>query len=238
MSFPPDKITDGNISFKNTIRGCVVKFEVTAPQKMSFFEVFNEFLDKHLDWAPLSGHYKVLARLLRRFELYRQKTTRTKFTLILNDFDSTEIERFKEFVINEPKIYDKYPSIYKTASDVVETARKPRRPEKRGENSVIGILKRLRAFFNWCVRRGYLDRTPFATFTGIGSEKYGTPYYITIEERDLIADFDLSDKPALEVQRDIFVFQCLIGCRVSDLLEMTSESIINGAIEYIPVNTH
>ncbi len=118
----PDKITDGNISFKNTIRGCVVKFEVTAPQKMSFFEVFNEFLDKHLDWAPLSGHYKVLARLLRRFELYRQKTTRTKFTLILNDFDSTEIERFKDFVINEPKIYYKYPSIYKAASDVVETA--------------------------------------------------------------------------------------------------------------------
>lgn len=208
-----------------------------ALKKMSFFDVFNEFLDKHLDGAPLSGHYKVLARLLRRFELYRQKTTRTKFTLILNDFDSTEIERFKEFVINEPKIYDKYPSIYKTASDVVETTRKPRRPEKRGENSVIGILKRLRAFFNWCVRRGYLDRTPFATFTGIGSEKYGTPYYITIEERDLIADFDLSDKPALEVQRDIFVFQCLIGCRVSDLLEMTSGSIINGAIEYIPNKT-
>lgn len=87
------------------------------------------------------------------------------------------------------------------------------------------------------MRRGYLDRTPFATFTGIGSEKYGTPYYITIEERDLIADFDLSDKPALEVQRDIFVFQCLIGCRVSDLLEMTSGSIINGAIEYIPNKT-
>ena len=119
---PPDKITDGNLSFKNTIRGCVVKFEVTAPQKMSFFEVFNEFLDKHLDWAPLSGHYKVLARLLRRFELYRQKTTRTKFTLILNDFDSTEIERFKDFVINEPKIYYKYPSIYKAAKLPENTA--------------------------------------------------------------------------------------------------------------------
>lgn len=66
-----------------------------APQKMSFFDVFNEFLDKHFDGAPLSGHYRVLARLLRRFELYGQKTTRTKFTLILNDFDYAEIERFK-----------------------------------------------------------------------------------------------------------------------------------------------
>lgn len=66
-----------------------------APQKMSFFDVFNEFLDKHFDGAPLSGHYRALARLLRRFELYGQKTTRTKFTLILNDFDYAEIERFK-----------------------------------------------------------------------------------------------------------------------------------------------
>ena len=44
-----------------------------APQKMSFFDVFNEFLDKHFDGAPLSGHYRVLARLLRRFELYGRK---------------------------------------------------------------------------------------------------------------------------------------------------------------------
>lgn len=208
-----------------------------VPKKMSFFDVFNEFLNKHLDGVALSGHYKVLARLLRRFELYRQKTTRTKFTLILNDFDSTEIERFKEFVINEPKIYDKYPSIYKTASDVIETARKPSRPEKRGENSVIGILKRLRAFFNWCVKRGYITRTPFASCSSIGAEKYGTPYYITMEERDIIADFDFAGKAALSVQRDIFVFQCLIGCRVSDLIEMTPDSIINGAVEYMPNKT-
>lgn len=42
---------------------------------------------------------------------------------------------------------------------------------------------------------------------------------------------------SLEAQRDIFIFQCLIGCRVSDLLSMTHDSIINGGIEYMPQKT-
>jgi integrase len=41
----------------------------------------------------------------------------------------------------------------------------------------------------------------------------------------------------LATQRDIFVFQCLIGCRVSDLYKMTRRNIIEGAIEYIPRKT-
>ena len=120
---------------------------------------------------------------------------------------------------------------------MVETKRKPRKPEQRGHNAVIAIMKRLRAFFNWCVKRGYITRTPFASCTSIGAEKYGIPYYITLEERDTIADRDFSFKKALEVQRDIFIFQCLIGCRVSDLIEMTPDNIINGAVEYMPNKT-
>jgi integrase len=69
------------------------------------------------------------------------------------------------------------------------------------------------------------------------AEKYGKPYYISLEERNQIADYDLSKFPHLEVQRDIFVFQCLIGCRVSDLLKMTKDNVIDGAIEYIPHKT-
>ena len=33
------------------------------------------------------------------------------------------------------------------------------------------------------------------------------------------------------------MFQCLIGCRVSDLWAMTKSNIVNGAVEYIPRKT-
>lgn len=72
-----------------------------------------------------------------------------------------------------------------------------------------------------------------AKYNGKTTEVYGTPYYITLEARDKIAGYDLSANPSLEAQCDIFIFQCLIGCRVSDLMAMTPGSIINGAIEYM-----
>ena len=66
---------------------------------------------------------------------------------------------------------------------------------------------------------------------------YGTPYYISIDERNKIYRTNLSRHPQLAVQRDVFVFQCLIGCRVGDLYKLTRESIIDGAVEYIPRKT-
>jgi integrase len=35
----------------------------------------------------------------------------------------------------------------------------------------------------------------------------------------------------------MFVFQCLIGCRVEDLMRLTKSNIVNGAIEYVPGKT-
>ena len=39
------------------------------------------------------------------------------------------------------------------------------------------------------------------------------------------------------VYRDIFMFQCLIGCRVSDLNKLTKANIVDGCVEYIPQKT-
>ena len=77
---------------------------------------------------------------------------------------------------------------------------------------------------------------PFRGYT-IPAANYGTPYYITLAERDTIENADLSGRPALEVQRDVFIFQCYLGCRVSDLYRLTRDNIVNGAIEYIPRKT-
>jgi integrase len=73
---------------------------------------------------------------------------------------------------------------------------------------------------------------------------YGTPYYITIEERNKIYSFDVTTiKTAkykderLEISKDMFVLQCCIGCRVKDMLALKQKNVINGAIEYIANKT-
>lgn len=108
-------------------------------------------------------------------------------------------------------------------------------------NSAARRMKRLRSFIRWA--NGLSRYWPIAPLTRnnpfdrfrIMDEQYGTPFYLTIEERNRLADAKLP--PRLSVQRDIFVFQCLIGCRIGDLWDMTKDNIINGAIEYIPCKT-
>lgn len=98
------------------------------------------------------------------------------------------------------------------------------------------MLTRFRTFILWAVDNGYTVNNPFKHFT-VGEIVYGTPIYISNEERNKLLAADLSDDKEVETQRDIFVFQCLIGCRVCDLYKMTYESIINDAVEYIARKT-
>ena len=67
---------------------------------------------------------------------------------------------------------------------------------------------------------------------------YGDPFFLTLEERDKVYYADLSGMGATySVYRDIFMFQCLIGCRVSDLNRLTKANIVDGCVEYIPQKT-
>ena len=67
---------------------------------------------------------------------------------------------------------------------------------------------------------GHTSNDPFKQYK-ITEIVYGTPIYITTDERKQLAEADMGDDKQLETQRDIFVFQCMIGCRVSDLYKMT-----------------
>ena len=78
----------------------------------------------------------------------------------------------------------------------------------------------------WAVESGKAQNNPFTHFA-VQECVYGTPYYITIEERNKLYHTNLDHNSALAVQRDIFVFQCLIGCRVGDLYNLTKSNVIN-----------
>jgi len=104
-----------------------------------------------------------------------------------------------------------------------------------GKNGTINELKRLRAFFGYSIKHEWTINYPFKSFT-IEAETYGEPIYITIAERDLLYNADIKDQRLARV-RDLFVFQCLIGCRVGDLTKLTKSNIVNGCIEYIASKT-
>lgn len=203
----------------------------------SFFSLYNDFLKVRDLSKKRNEMYISLGRCLHRFELHRRATSEDSFVLDVNAITANDLMQFEQFYRDEWKLYDEFPEIYTAYPAEMRTHHKTHRPMRRGDNVVIDAMKKLRAFYNWMYAQELTGNRPFDKYEGCKGEKYGTPYYLTIEERDRIADFDLSQRPGLEVQRDIFIFQCLVGCRVSDLRNLRSTNVVRDAIEYVAAKT-
>jgi len=209
--------------------------------KKNFFALFEEYIQKQqLAFDQIKG-YHVLLRTLSRYEESRRILDKEKnFKLDIDKINKETIEDFRSYVRNEKNLADEYPKIFEKllTKYPIEINIKGRSPKlvERGNNTVIKLMKKFKTFFNWLNKQGITNNRPFDGVT-IGTEIYGTPIYITLEERNTIATFDFSERPELAIQRDIFIFQCCIGCRVGDLLKMRKSNIVNDAIEYIPRKT-
>lgn len=127
-----------------------------------------------------------------------------------------------------------------------------------GKNTANTDLKLLKAVFNYCERNGIIDKSPFVQFE-LPKAVYADPIFLAQSELAAIegADFGVfvsyikqslkerikrgeikampSEKQIegfaklLEEKRDIFVFQCRVGCRVGDLLKLTKRNVTEGS---------
>ena len=197
-------------------------------KQMSFFEMFDVFLEKREISQGKKNQYKVFRRILQRYEMYKQLLD-PKFKLSLDTLDGNGIEEIGDYIKKEYKLLEKFPNI-------IEAVNESRQPGPRGQNTANGHYKKLKAFVRWAIDKDYVTNNPFRKFK-IPKDIYGTPYCLTLEDLSQLEKADLSERPSLAVQRDIFVFQCCIGCRVSDLKELTLANVINNEIHYIARKT-
>lgn len=200
----------------------------------AFFESFDKFLDIKKLSDVRKKNFRVIYRALQRFKLYKH------ITLNLDTITDITLQAFEKFLKKEHTFFnkldngtyecvDKYKYIYETLPET-------RPPQPRGQNTINDVFAKLRTFFIWCINNNLTTNNPFKNFK-VQECIYGTPYYLTIKERNQLYNADLSHRPQLAIQRDIFVFQCVIGCRVSDLYRFTKDNVINDCIEYIPRKT-
>ena len=218
--------------------------EAETEHQPTFFEAFEIYINGKKFSANRRKGYPVLCRTLKRYELYTSKP------LTFDDLTADTLRDFENFLKEEHIYYKKAIEQTEKAKgkkihtylDIMEAVPLSRTPEPRGENAISDLMRRFRAFVRWAngldkdykLEKPITNNNPFNAYS-VPKEIYGTPYYITIDERNQLYNAEL-DEP-LATQRDIFVFQCCIGCRVSDLWAMTKASIIDGAVQYIPRKT-
>ena len=198
------------------------KYE-TRPEIVLLSKAFDDYINGGKISSQRQKMAEVVQRSLLRYEAYTGKR------LDLATLSADDIKAFESYLRQECRIVEKHPELLQICPET-------RKIEARSENTINDRLKILRAVVLKAVHAGQTNNNPFINYT-ISDCIYGTPYYITIAERNHLYNFDLSSRPAIEVQRDIFIFQCVIGCRVSDLMKLTRKNLINGAIEYIPQKT-
>ena len=230
--------------------------EVIEKHEKTFYELTDDYIKRRGLAESHARVYHVLQRAVSRYEGFVRLTDRNRkhWTFDINCISREDIEDLTDYLRNESTLAEEYPKLFAKLLKEYPNNVKPghSKVEARGGNTIIKMRTRLKSLFLWFYEEGYTKNRPFDGVK-IGTAKVGTPYYITIEERNKIADTDLAAvwetmtkderKPArmplktLIEQRDIFVFQCFIGCRVGDLLKMTDSCINNGILVYTPHKT-
>ena len=207
-------------------------------QTNKYFESYQKFMEVKGFGLGRQRHYMVLYRMLQRVQAIKKlDITFDSITPdFLRDFEQFLREEHTYFKENKKGIKEpigKYKKIYERLPEA-------RVPGKRGDNHIKGVFKMLRAFQYWAISQELTTNNPFKKYV-IGADTYGTPIYITKEERDQIYTTDLSAHPHLEKQRDIFIFQCHIGTRVTDMYSLKKDNFGHDSqgryLSYIPGKT-
>lgn len=234
---PKTWLVDTVLRFNQERQGIetVIPDPVQEESQPSFLEVFTTYIETHKMADSQKRQYRVIYRALKRFSLY------TGISLEFVDFSAETLRQFEDYLINEHNFIitnDKGEQLIvdRMFSSAYQQVPESRYPAERGKNTIIKMMSRLRAFFNWARKNDYTTGYPFDKYE-LGTAIFATPFYLTKEERTQLYYAKFPTRPGLEVQRDVFVLQSFIGCRVGDYMKMTKDNIIDDAIEYIPRKT-
>lgn len=209
--------------------------------ELRLYDYCQGYVDAHDIVGGYASAYNNLGRILGRFEMYQQSLVNPSFRLFPSKLSGQDLENFRDFVLNEAELAEKNPVLWGKLTAKYPVNAHPKRviqaPNKRGTNYVKALLHLISCLMHWLNDTEVVNNNPFKKIE-IGTVVYATPIYITTAERNTIASFDLSNESStIQEVRDIFVFQCLVGCRVSDLETFTMANISGGFLEYIPIKT-
>ncbi len=194
----------------------------------------TQWAEKYLQSKKFDHHQECNTRGLMvkitRFERYMQKIKKRKnYIMSIELMCADDLREFEAYMLNEHVIQEENPDLFKDFTDrAVKSA--------RSLNTINSNMTLLRTVCNWVRKQGATKNDPFVGYE-MPKTLYGTPYYMTLEERDKVYNCDLSDRPDLAEYRDMFIFQCYVGCRHGDLVSFTPKNIVNGVLEYIPQKT-
>lgn len=235
--------TKGNVNFsKNWLQSVIDAYYTPSEDEgkntvLTLADVVEECMKSKQGAGKISPgvvrRYGVVRRMVQRYQIYRKAEEGEAFVLSHETATRADMEDFRDYVRNEAALCLEHPDVFAAMPGDFTSAK----IQERGENRIISIMKLLRSVFTWCktldvAEPCHTDNDPFKGLL-IGREEYADPYFITIGERKTVA---AAAMPSVHLarQRDIFVFQCLVACRIGDLMKLTRHNIVGNSLSTLP----
>ena len=215
----------------------VVSFFARKKSETLYQRLLRYLEDAHRDGVMGSGRYAVA--LGKAHKLQRFLTIIGMPSIPVPKFTTDLLLQFRQFIYDEYRYVQQYPALYPRGAG-------HRAPSRRLKSTtVVHDLKLLQAFFAELETTEEIRRSPFRS---ISMEKrrfimhvsYDEPVFLRKDELKIIM---ATAVPAhLQWVKDLFVLNCAIGCRISDLLRLTPANVATSDdgipyIHYIPSKT-
>jgi integrase len=169
-----------------------------------FFEVYDVFLnEKKNDYTEGANSETTIKRYQYNRKLLYQFQEQRKKKIHFNQINKSFYNSFIEYCIKEKK----------------HSANTLRRN--------VGLFK---TFLYWSLENGYTYKADFQKFIAPKAQETDE-VALTLDQVTEVFEYDLSDKPKLERVRDLFVFGCATGMRISNYSKVEKKDIHSGMIK-------
>lgn len=208
------------------------KREATVVKRLT--QYVNEALR---DGVIGDGRYAVLQGIIRK--LQRFLTIKGFSNITPHEFTTDLLLDYRQFIYDEYLYVEKYPELYPPGNG----RHAPRQRCK--DTTVVHDLKALQAFFHELEDTEEIGHSPFRKISGerrrsIMHVMYDAPFFLKADELQQVMATEVPTE--LQWAKDIFVLNCALGCRISDLLRLTMDKVATSEdsipyVHYVPRKT-
>lgn len=210
--------------------------EVTQPQTGEnkdsdiLLERFEAFINERTKLTTGTiKQYRVLRNVLERFLIIKHNKN-----LKIKDFTPEIALEFSEYYKNEYQYVEKYSALFEnTKSYGIPT-------EPRASNTTNKKNQQMKAFFAYIDVPNNPYKNKIVKRQRIFKEEYDEPIELTFEEFSKLTQTKVA--PKLQVTKDAFITQCMLGMRIGDFARINKDNIkisIDGIpyVRYLPRKT-
>ncbi|MFC4817065.1 tyrosine-type recombinase/integrase [Flavobacterium sp. GCM10023249] len=181
-----------------------VEFKRTTSISSKFFEVYDLFLtEKKSDFTDEANSETTIKRYEYNKKLLFDFQAFTGKKVNFNQIDKTFYNSFIEFSISE---------------------------KKHSANTVRRNVGLLKTFLYWATENNHTYKTDYQKFKSPKSQ-LTDEVALTLEQVQEVFEFDFSNNERLERVRDLFVFGCATGMRISNYSDIQEKDIQDGFIK-------